>query len=438
VRGFLQLVRVELWVRWLPSMREEQRLLRSPRSNVHRLISKDLPEGIVLAGPEALEAIVSAAHMELIPADAENKLHHRKLYLVLDLDETLVYSQRMDPAATPVGTKIFVRGQPCDMVLRPGLQHFLQMAASNYIVFLYTMGDEDYTQAVLRVIDPDTKYFRGGICCWRQSESRLRKSLRRVICDRRMALVVDDSIDVWAEDLSNLCLTRRFIGDKLDDGLQLLSGQLSSLHRAFFADAPVEGWSFDVAAAGSPRAAPSVQAVLREQRGGLLAGCTIALTGVVTDQREESLEQQPLCALIRHYGGELTLSVDAATHLVARRKDGWQKSAKIIRALQRQQAGATGFYAVWDHWLLDTLSTWQKQTEESYAIRLDDARGESPPPPSVFSQQLAGITRAHVASADFENAAALNTSGEIIGDTDVPPFKRPRPDDTAEISSSVP
>jgi len=102
------------------------------------------------------------------------------------------------------------------------------------------------------------------------------------------------------------------------------------------------------------------------------------------------------------------------------------------------QAGATGFYAVWDHWLLDTLSTWQKQTEESYAIRLDDARGESPPPPSVFSQQLAGITRAHVASADFENAAALNTSGEIIGDTDVPPFKRPRPDDTAEISPSVP
>ena len=36
-----------------------------------------------------------------------------------------------------------------------------------------------------------------------------------------MTLIVDDSIDVWGDDLPNLCLTRRFVGDKLDDGLQL-------------------------------------------------------------------------------------------------------------------------------------------------------------------------------------------------------------------------
>jgi len=400
--------------------------IRSPRASLRRVVMQDLPEGLLLAagGSEPFEALAAA---ELVPADAENKLHHRKLYLVLDLDETLVYSQRMDPSATPVGHKIYVRGQPFDMVLRPGLQHFLQMAVSNYIVFLYTMGDEDYTQAALRVIDPDGRIFRGGICCWRQSESRLRKTLKRAVCERRMTLVVDDSIDVWADDLSNLCLTRRFVGDKLDDGLQMLSGQLSSLHRAYFASAPSEGWSFEAAASGTPRAAPSVQSVLYEQRGKLLAGCTIALTGVVTDQREDSLEQQPLCILIKQYGGELTLSVDAATHLVARRKEGWQKSPKINRALQRQQAGESGFYVVWDHWLLDTLATWQKQVEESYAVRLDDDRGDSPPPPSFFSQQLSGITKAHVASSDFENAAALNAAAESKTDF-VPPRKRHRED----------
>ena len=31
------------------------------------------------------------------------------------------------------------------------------------------------------------------------------------------------------------------------------------------------------------------------------------------------------------------------------------------------QDGETGFYAVWDHWLLDTLSSWQKQDESSCA-----------------------------------------------------------------------
>lgn len=80
---------------------------------------------------------------------------------VLDLDETLVYSRRLEPGAAPIGTQIFVRGQPFDMVLRPGLAHFLEMVSTSFTVFLYTMGDTDYTQAVLRVIDPESRYFQG-------------------------------------------------------------------------------------------------------------------------------------------------------------------------------------------------------------------------------------------------------------------------------------
>ena len=171
--------------------------------------------------------------------------------------------------------------------------------------------------------------------------SRASKTLSRVVCDKRMSLIVDDSIDVWVEDLPNLCLTRRFVGDMHDDGLMLLSGQLDLAHRAFFADAPAEGYSYDAAASGSPRAAPSMHGVLAGQRGKLLAGCRIALTGVVSEQRDES-DIQPLCVLIRLYGGEHTLSVDAATHLVARRKEGWEKSPKISRALNRIQVRPPG------------------------------------------------------------------------------------------------
>lgn len=177
----------------------------------------------------------------------------------------------------------------------------------------------------------------GGMCCWRPTESRQSKSLARVLTEKRMTLVVDDSIDVWAEDLPNLCLTRRFVGDKLDDGLQLLSWQLKLAHRAFYQDVPPEGYSYEATMARAP---PSLPNVLRETRGTLLSGCTIALTGVVSDQREEHAEVQPLCVLIRLYGGEYTLNVDAATHLVARRKDGWQRSPKISRALNRIQVRA--------------------------------------------------------------------------------------------------
>ena len=88
----------------------------------------------------------------------------------------------------------------------------------------------------------------------------------------------------------------------------------------------------------------------------------------------------------------------------------------------RSQEGAENVYAVWDHWLLDTLASWHRQSEASYAIRLDDERGVSPPPSSSLAEQLAGFTHAgrqHVAD-DSESIAAINT------DTQVPHRKRPR------------
>ena len=129
--------------------------LSSPRSNLNRLLANSCRQ------PLDDDAIERSAEI-LGAADAENKLHHRKLYLVLDLDETLVFSQRLEPGAAPVGTQITVRGQPFDVVLRPGLKFFLNSAQKNFIIFLYTMGDAEYTRAVLDVIDPDHSIFTGA------------------------------------------------------------------------------------------------------------------------------------------------------------------------------------------------------------------------------------------------------------------------------------
>uniref|UniRef100_A0A7S4ICT8 protein-serine/threonine phosphatase n=1 Tax=Prymnesium polylepis TaxID=72548 RepID=A0A7S4ICT8_9EUKA len=330
-----------------------QPLLMSPRRNLKRLLEDTI-------GPERLEAEQSAAVDMLTRADSEHKLNHRKLYLVLDLDETLAYTKRLPPGETAVGHKIFVRGEPYDMVLRPGLQQFLRVATQNFIVYLYTMGDEDYTHAALGVIDPDRTLFTGGICCWRPSESRTHKNLDRVLCDKRMALIVDDTPDVWADDLANLCLIRRFIGDPKDDSLMRLAFQIQRVHRTYFEGAGT--FSLD----GPESAPPDVRTVLLSIRGALLSGCSIALTGVAQVD-EETLDYHPLCTLVRLYGGQLTLSVDAATHLVARKKDGWQHSGKIRRALARRQT-ETGFHAVWDHWMLDSICTWDRQPEDPYSI----------------------------------------------------------------------
>ena len=152
-----------------------------------------------------------------------------------------------------------------------------------------------------------------------------------MVCDKRMALIVDDTIDVWQDDLANLFLIRRFVGDASDDGLQRLSWQLQHVHQAYFAR--VGKFSLDDAVYEPP----DVREVLQSIRGSLLQGCHLALTGVVPDQSEDTLDQQPLCVLLKLYGAQLTLDITEATHLVARKKDGWTKSTKIRRALQRCQ-----------------------------------------------------------------------------------------------------
>lgn len=78
------------------------------------------------------------------------------------------------------------------------------------------------------------------------------------------------------------------------------------------------------------------------------------------------------------------------------------------------QEGATGFFAVWDHWLLDTLTQWQRQPETDYAISEehedDDGSGDS-----VAAPLAGGI---------FGSSRADDDGGEAAGG--LPPRKRPR------------
>lgn len=127
----------------------------SPRANLHCMLGNEFGSSVI--EPALLEQSMQVLQM----ADAENKLQKRKLYLVLDLDETLVYTQRMEPGATARGTQIHVQGKPFDVIFRPGLKHFLATSAKDFIIYMYTMGDEEYAKAVLDLIDPEGKLFTG-------------------------------------------------------------------------------------------------------------------------------------------------------------------------------------------------------------------------------------------------------------------------------------
>lgn len=387
-----------------------------------------------LLGSSSSEEGLQAGLDVVCHADSENKLAHRKLYLVMDLDETLVYSQRMrTPDAIPAGSRIFVRGQPFDMVMRPGLKVFLEMMSKDFVLYLYTMGDPEYTQSVLDVVDPEGAFFRGGVCSWRPSESRHHKTLVRTLTERRMTLIVDDTIDVWSEDLGSLCLTRRFVGDKMDDGLQLLASQLRSMHEAFYAGPGVPKLSAHLATNGHPAGA-DVRDNMHEMRGGLLEGCAVAFTGVVSDMPDEDFIKQPLCVLVRHYGGTIALTVDEATHLVARKKDGWKQSSKIRRAAQRQ--AEAGLLCVWEHWLLDSLCSWIRQPEGNYEVPLGELGSASPPRAedardmAVSVDVVSAALNGHVhLQEDRSPQVDLSPTGHHVADDVLLPLKRGREDE---------
>jgi hypothetical protein len=84
---------------------------------------------------------------------------------------------------------------------------------------------------------------------------------------------------------------------------------------------------------------------------------------------------------------------------------------------RRAQDGADGFCAVWDHWLLDTISSWQRQNEDSYRIVMGDERAPSPP-----TRQAADEATTPASSAEAP-PPSLAADADADG---LPPRKRPR------------
>lgn len=96
------------------------------------------------------------------------------------------------------------------------------------------------------------------------------------------------------------------------------------------------------------------------------------------------------------------------------------------------QDGAEGFFPVWDHWLLDTLTSWQRQSEDNatYAIREDEDDSAGATAAAPLLNGVFGSAGRH----DGEGAAAVAHDDDSGG---LPPRKRPRADGTVPAALGV-
>uniref|UniRef100_A0A7S0ZJJ3 RNA polymerase II subunit A C-terminal domain phosphatase n=1 Tax=Timspurckia oligopyrenoides TaxID=708627 RepID=A0A7S0ZJJ3_9RHOD len=152
---------------------------------------------------------------------ASRMMRERRLFLVLDIDHTLLHAMCDSRAASAIPLLpehvskdihsflmapdgFTAPAQTMYLKFRPSLMDFLNRMKSKFELHIYTNGRRAYANAVARVLDPQHELFRGRVVSRDDfPEGALsQKNLRRVFpCDDSMVLIVDDREDVWGQSV---------------------------------------------------------------------------------------------------------------------------------------------------------------------------------------------------------------------------------------------
>jgi RNA polymerase II subunit A-like phosphatase len=181
--------------------------------------------------PDVLRATVNlthdntallVSHNEAVRAEEDTKkrlLHARRLTLIVDLDQTVIHTTcertvaewQADPANPNYAAVRDVQGfQLADdsaanvaanwyyVKQRPGLAAFFDRMARLYEMHVYTMATRAYAQAIMKIIDPDRRYFGDRILSRDENYTDKLKNLTRLFYQNTaMVVIIDDRADVW-------------------------------------------------------------------------------------------------------------------------------------------------------------------------------------------------------------------------------------------------
>jgi RNA polymerase II C-terminal domain phosphatase-like 3/4 len=255
---------------------------------------------------------VSAAEALRLRADEQRRvLSARKLFLVLDLDHTLLNSARAvdldaaslaalhtathSEAARAGGPQLYeLRYLRLWTKLRPGARALLAAAAPLCEVLIYTMGDRGYAVEMARLLDPEGSLLRPGrlIAAQDCTQSGL-KDLDVVLGSAEAVLILDDTPGVWRRHAANVIVAERYHyfpcsvrghggeggaawlprgeDESEEDGtMAALLRLIRRVHAAFFDD---------TGAGGSADAPPQdVRPLLGAMRAAVLHGCVIVFS----------------------------------------------------------------------------------------------------------------------------------------------------------------
>ncbi|KAL9261354.1 RNA polymerase II C-terminal domain phosphatase-like 4-like protein [Drosera capensis] len=318
--------------------------------------------------------------MRLRNADVKKLLSHQKLYLVLDLDHTLLNSTRLNDLIpeeeylkektdslqdVSKGALFLMHSMGMMTKLRPFVRSFLEEASKLFELHIYTMGEKRYAIEMAKLLDPDNKYFESRVISQADSSQRHQKGLDVVLGHESAALILDDTegnnkdnlilmdryhffasscrqFDLGFKSLSEL----RSDENESDGALATVLGVLRQIHSMFFHTAD-----------GADYASRDVRQVLRTIRKQILQDCKLVFSRVF-----------PLNFLpeaYRHWrmaeqlGATCSTEVDdSITHVVSL-DPGTEKSQWALKHDK---------FLVNPDWIEGTYYLWKRQQEENFTV----------------------------------------------------------------------
>ncbi|KAE8124513.1 hypothetical protein FH972_019391 [Carpinus fangiana] len=314
--------------------------------------------------------------------DMKNLLRHKKLYLVLDLDHTLLNSTQLMHMTSEEeylkaqidslqdvskGSLFMLDFMHMMTKLRPYVRTFLREASEMFEMYIYTMGDRAYALEMAKLLDPQREYFNARVISRDDGTHRHQKGLDVVLGQESAVLILDDTENAWTKHKDNLILMERYHffasschqfgfsckslselkSDESDtDGaLATVLKVLKQIHNMFF----------DVSE--DNLVDRDVMEVLKRIRKEILKGCKIVFSRVFPTKCPA--DNHHLWRMAENLGATCAMELDSSvTHVVS--TDGATEKSRW--AVKQNK------FLVHTRWLEAANYMWQKQPEENFPV----------------------------------------------------------------------
>ncbi|XP_050920818.1 RNA polymerase II C-terminal domain phosphatase-like 4 isoform X3 [Lathyrus oleraceus] len=311
--------------------------------------------------------------------DMKKFLYSKKLYLVLDLDHTLLNTtilSHLSPEESHLrnetdsledvsqGSLFKLEHMNMMTKLRPFVRTFLKEASEMFEMYIYTMGDRPYALEMAKLLDPQGKYFNAKVISRDDGTQKHQKGLDIVFGQESAVLILDDTEHAWMNHKSNLILMERYhffasscrqFGfnckslaetksdeNEIDGALAKILEVLKQIHSTFFDK--LEGDLVD----------RDVRQVLSSLRGEILSECVIIFSRINHDALPT------LQRVAQKMGATCLTELDpTVTHVVAT-DAGTEKSRWAVREKK---------FLVHPRWIEAANYFWQKQPEENFGLK---------------------------------------------------------------------